>query len=468
MQRKSVPLGGRIGLGIIVFGILTAVILTRSPKWLSDFDQSFYLTIAYDLSHHGVFSNGIFDDVNSTTAIPPPGMFLGPLYPWLILGAAKLDPRFAKAVDCSVEANHKVRDGDECEVYATPMHLLHAVLLSLGVLAIAIAGEIIFGSARVFWLSGILATLALIPDADLFSFIMTESLTFCLYSLMMLALVMGWNSANRWYFLLAGIALGLLCLARPSFQVLALALPILIAVGAHFVRQSDRSSAWPSVLAFTLAFLIVVGPWIARNYLVVGKLALSEEYGTATLVERFAFNRMTVREFLLAFPYCIPQIGPSLIRHVAGPEAMARFRWDESGSFFAAGRQRREALLAEHARLDPIAGELVRDELRENWWSYLLVSVPLAWCGLWVGGPLSLVLVPLFVWGCIEAIRRGRPLLLLYATPAFLMLALHAAVANHYTRYNLILIGPFAAASTWLIARVASRKQWTRDASACG
>jgi hypothetical protein len=32
------------------------------------------------------------------------------------------------------------------------------------------------------------------------------------------------------------------------------------------------------------------------------------------------------------------------------------------------------------------------------------------------------------------------------------MLGLHAAVANHYTRYNLILIGPFAVGAAWIMA----------------
>jgi len=30
---------------------------------------------------------------------------------------------------------------------------------------------------------------------------------------------------------------------------------------------------------------------------------------------------------------------------------------------------------------------------------------------------------------------------------------LHAAVANQYTRYNLILIGPFSVGAAWLIGR---------------
>ena len=51
--------------------------------------------------------------------------------------------------------------------------------------------------------------------------------------------------------------------------------------------------------------------------------------------------------------------------------------------------------------------------------------------------------------------RWAKPLgyvLLLYAAPAIMMLGLHAAVANHYTRYNLILIGPTAIGAAWMIS----------------
>jgi len=42
--------------------------------------------------------------------------------------------------------------------------------------------------------------------------------------------------------------------------------------------------------------------------------------------------------------------------------------------------------------------------------------------------------------------------------PAVAMLGLHAMVANHYTRYNLILIGPFSAAAAWFISERARRR----------
>jgi hypothetical protein len=88
--------------GCFAFAVLSFSILHR-PAWtLNDFDQGFYLTIAYDLDKHGVFSNGPFAGVDSTVARPPPGMFFGPVYPALVLAAMKLDGRFAASVRCSV------------------------------------------------------------------------------------------------------------------------------------------------------------------------------------------------------------------------------------------------------------------------------------------------------------------------------------------------------------------------------
>jgi hypothetical protein len=450
--------GIRIVFGLIVFAVLATAILLQLPKWLADFDQSFYLTIAYDLNHHGTFSNGVFDEVNSAVAAPPPGKFFAPVYPWLIVAATKLDDRFASAADCVVEANEKVRDGTECEVYAVPMHMMHAALLTLGVLAIALAAEIIFASGTTFWLAGILATLALLPDADLFSFVMTESVTFSIYSIAALALVRALQVPRVGRILLAGSLFGLLTLTRPSFVVLAPVAVALIAVKDVWLADAGWRPFCKHAFAFAVAWLVIVSPWLVRNAVSTGDGRLTEEYGSAALIERFAYDDISTQEFLLAFPYCLPAIGPPAVDWAFGPEAMARFVYYSPKSFFHVGRLHRDKLVEAHHRLDPLIADVIRDEMHERWWRYLLVSLPLAWCGLWVGGILGLALVPLFVWGCVTAVRRSQPLFLLYAAPALVMLGLHAAVANHTTRYNLILIGPFSAAAAWFISERARRR----------
>ena len=151
---------------LAAFVLLAVAITAQTSKRLRDFDQSFYTTIAYDIERHGVFSSGIFDGTDSTRDVPAPGMFFVPGYPLLILAAMKVDPRFGEAVRCSVEGNHGLRDETTCEDYALPIHLAHAFLLAIAVLAFAMAAELIFGSARVFWLAGALATASFAADGQ--------------------------------------------------------------------------------------------------------------------------------------------------------------------------------------------------------------------------------------------------------------------------------------------------------------
>jgi 4-amino-4-deoxy-L-arabinose transferase-like glycosyltransferase len=442
----------RIVLALVAMVVLASAILSQPARRLSDFDQLFYVTLAYDLDRYGVFSNSIFDDTDSTQQAPPAGMFFGPVYPTLVLAAMKIDRRFAAAVRCSVEAINEHRDEATCEPYATPVRLIHALLLALGVLAIAVAGELMFGSRAIFWLTGTLATVSLAAEADIFSFIMTEAVTFAIYSLCLLGVVLAWTTGRRRQFILAGGLLGLLCLTRPSFLVL---MPVVAGLSLlHGYRLCDppRPLIARRVLALVLAFMAVLGVWGARNAISVGKLGLTEEYGSAVLIERFAYNDMTAHEFILAFPYCVPGLGDLAFDKIYGTDSMHRFVFHTRDSFFHVGRDRRDALVAEHGRLDPLIGGIVREEMRASWWRHLLVAVPLAWCGMWAGGIVSLFLLPLFGWACWRAWRQSQPLLLLYVAPAIAMLGLHAAVANHYTRYNLILIGPFALATAWLIS----------------
>jgi hypothetical protein len=214
-----------------------------------------------------------------------------------------------------------------------------------------------------------------------------------------------------------------------------------------------------SAIGFLLAFLAVLAPWAVRNAVSVGKMGMTEEYGSVTLIERFAYDRMTLREFLLAFPYCLPKIGPGIVEHGFGADAMRRFEYERPHSFYAAGVAHRDALTARFTRLDPVIVDVIGTEMRDNWWRYLLVSIPLAWCGMWVGGWLGLAFIPLFAAACVVACRRSKPLLLVYAAPAVVLLALHAMLASFYTRYNLVLIGPFSVAAAWLFVSVLARGQ---------
>jgi 4-amino-4-deoxy-L-arabinose transferase-like glycosyltransferase len=452
------PLKARICLCIVAFGVLSALILNR-PAWtLQDFDQPFYITIAYDLDKWGVFSNGALGDTDSTYARPQSGMFFGPVYPLLILGAMKVDARFAQAVRCSVEANRGHRDEATCEPYEIPMRLLNAFLLALGIVAVASTAQLIFPKRAMFLPAGALALTAAAFECGMFSYLMTESTIFSLYAVFAWATVLAWRTGRARHFALSGGVLGLLCLTKPSYLVV---FPCVVVLSLFYAyRLADRREPQAArLLAFTLVFGCVVGAWVARNAVSVGKFGFTEEYGSAALIERFAYNDMTAREFFQAFAYCTPGIGEAVFDTVEGTDSMHRFVYHTKDSFFHVGRDRRDALIARYVRLDPLISGIVGEEMRASWWRHLLVSIPLAWCGMWAGWLASLLLIPLFAWACVRSVRERQPLLMLYAAPAVIMLGLDALIGNHYTRYNLILIGPYAVGAAFIVSSWLSHRR---------
>jgi hypothetical protein len=449
-------------LAVATFAVLMAAIGRQPVHTMGDFDQPFYITIAYDLDRHGVFSNGIFDKTDSTQEAPPPGMFFGPVYPLLVLAGMKIDPAFDAAVACSVASRLGHRDEATCAETPGPMRIFHALLLTLATVAIALAGRVITGRRSVFWLAGTLAAASFAAEAEIFAYIMTEAVTVALYSLFALCTALAWKTSHIRYLAFAGLTLGALCLTRPSYIVLLPVVAILIVIAGRWLkvaspgRRPDAPSPWRGMAAFLLAAGVVIGPWMLRNQVMVGKFGLTQEYGAAALIERFAYNSMTVREFFQAFPYCTPGLGDLAFDLIYGTDSMHRFVYHTTDSFFHVGRGRRDTLVREHGSLDPLISGIVQEEMRNNWWRHLLVSIPLAWCGMWAGWMWGFLTIPLFGWACVRAIRRSRPLLVLYAAPAVVMLGLHAAVANESTRYNLILIGPFAIGAASILSGIIS------------
>jgi hypothetical protein len=457
---------GAVVASLLIIGLS---ILSR-PDWkLRDFDQVFYVTIAYDLDRYGTFSNGIFDPVDSSVQPAQPGMFFGPVFPALVFAVMKLDDRFAEAVRCSVDSNRGHRDESTCEAYEVPIRIVNSVLLTIGAAAIGLAAELIFRrSPWTFLLAVLFTTAALATEADIFSFVMTESVIFAIYSVFAWTFLRALMRPGVMRFAIAGATLGLLSLTKPSFVVLLPASVAIIVAFGYWITKASRNLIGAQALMLALAFMCIVGPWMARNYVSLGKFELTKEYGSAVLVERFAYDDMTAQEFFLAFPYCTPGIGDLLFDKVYGADSMHRFVYHTPGSFFHTGRERRDSLIEQNGQIDPLIGQLVREELTSNWWRYLAVTIPLAWCGMWPGGIVTLFLLPLFIASVLRAVRAREPSLIFYAAPALLMLGLHAVVANHYTRYNLILIGPYSVGAAWIICSALLYARWRAQSLASG
>jgi hypothetical protein len=88
---------------------------------------------------------------------------------------------------------------------------------------------------------------------------------------------------------------------------------------------------------------------------------------------------------------------------------------------------------------------------------HLAVTVPLALRGAYVDHWWGFVLLFAALWCTARAARRYDWRYLLVALPAWFMLGLNAAVAVNQTRYNLMLILPFAMAGALALEGVRKR-----------
>jgi hypothetical protein len=334
--------------------------------------------------------------------------------------------------------------------------VIHALLLSMGVVAVALAGQIIVPGRWAFPLTAVITTAGVFSHATLFSYMMTEALTFCLYSLTTLAFIAAVKTPRPLFFALGGAALALLVLDRPSFLALALLLPTILL----FRHRSRRTlgSLLANTLVFLLCFETMLLPWQARNYRSVGKFGLSEEYGAFNIIVRFGYNRMTLAGGLIGFPAALPQVGLPLTRALFGADTPRRLGWGwNDDSLYGAGGRKAFELRGTYGRLDPIISRLIVDELRENWWKHLLTTIPIAWTGLWVGQTWGLILIPIFAVVLICQTRRRDYLLLYYSAPALAMILAHAAFANHAVRFNIGFIGPVSVGGTCFLVHLVMR-----------
>ena len=257
--------------------------------------------------------------------------------------------------------------------------------------------------------------------------------------------------------LACGLLLGLLVLSRPPYEILLAVLPAAAAVLA--LRDPARRRAIAAAAAgVLLGAALVATPWAVRG------AADSTTYASATLVFRLAYNDMTWRQWLAAFPFWTSmqeweaEPGDAATRwfgrHATSPLDKRRpdyfgHRWDETARTWKAHRERGPLFLSGR-----ILAELPK---------HLAVSAPLAWRGMseFRSGPCGIGPYAAAVWLLLLfAFARGAPrnrrvLAALTFCPA-VVLAVNALVSSSISRYNFGLLLPLSVASALCCA-------WTID-----
>lgn len=449
----------RIPEALLALALIFAVTLACWPRAkvqpFNAFDQGFYLGIAYDLVHHGRFTNGYFFAPEPPGTRRPPGMRFTPLYPALLAGLAAIDPPFSRSMDCLVRSRGK---DPACPRAAPLPRLVQFLMLAGFYLLIWWIARIVTASRRASWIA---LGLALLIAPDLLGYVnymMTEITSLTLGTAATAAAVRGLAKPGsaRWL-ALAGALAGLAALTRPAFFYLFL-LSALAGIVVAALRR-PRVALLRRAAAFALAGSLVLAPWIVRNAIVLHDPHLTAGYGPQVLVQRIAFDEMSWSEYRLSFLCWLPD-GNGMGNLLFHQGACHRFQWaDQPDNFYAIGNGPLMAeSLARAGGWPHMLPYLLHTYILPHLLKFVMVTISLALRGAWVSRYWGLILMPICLYFTWLALRRFDALFLAASLPAWFMLLFYAALSVNQPRYNLMLIPPFALSGAMAIEALLRRR----------
>ena len=418
---------------------------------LTEYDQPFYIGIAYDLRSTGRFTDGFLFAPADAGQMRPSGMRFSPLYPTLVAVAMAVDSSFAHAVECVVKSNAK---SAACPTTARSVRVLQFLMLAMFLVIVWWVAREVLGSARAGLIAVVIAAMTAPVLLRFVNYVMTEMLALLLLALAIAAAVAAQRKRSVGWLFVAGLCLGLTALTRPAYLYLGYACAV---VGLGLVLWGQpRMRKLPVLLAFVGGLATAVLPWMARNEAVLGRLALTYGYDSHTLVQRIAYNQMTWKEYGLFYTCGLPD-GIGFSQAVFGSGACERFRRDPAAAnaFYNIGNGRlMEETVAAAGGWHQHLSYLIRNYILASPLTHLLVTIPFALAGAWVHHYWGLLLGIVCVVLTWRALRDGDKGILVVTLPCWFMLLFHASVAINQYRYNLILILPYSIAGAWLVERL--------------
>jgi 4-amino-4-deoxy-L-arabinose transferase-like glycosyltransferase len=430
---------------------------------LTVFDQLFYIGIAEDLLADGTFTDGFTYEPDVTDRPGTPGMRFTPLYPTLVAAAGAAEPGFHRAMVCLVQGRGQ---NPACTREATVVRTAQFLMVVAVYLMLWWMARLMLASERAGWIS-LLIALPTAPDLlNYANYVMTEVTALTLGTAAIAAAIQGITRPPRrlrWC-ILAGVLAGLAALSRPAFFYL-FAVSGAVALVAAMMSRDRRRTALPA-LGFLLAGALVIAPWVLRNAIVMGDAALTAGYGPHVLNERIAYDMMTWRQYRLSFLCWLPD-GNGMGSLIFGPAACRPFQLSLSPDTFYGlgnGALMRQSLAASGG-WPHMTHYLIQTYILPHPLRHALVTLSMALHGLWLSRYWGVVLAPICLVMTVKAWRRRDLPFLAVSLPAWFMLLFAAALSVNQTRYNLMLILPFALSGT-MLAEALIRRRHARGAGA--
>lgn len=439
---------------ILVAALVTLAQVARLEPAVPLADAHGYASIAFDIHHHGTFTDGA--ELNPwPRADPPPGMFVAPLYPAFVAAVMAFDPGLNDTLTCTLKHRKRWREAG-CNNDFGLLIPVQGAVAAIAAFLVFVAGRVVCGSYVCAWLAMLLA-LTTGKYAQYAVQFLTEILTFPLFTAFSIVMVLAWKRQSPWLWLAGGVLVGLCTLVRPSFAYLFYAGVVFAPVGllvAHRGRLG-RPALLTSMLV--LGYGAVIAPWVIRNATLLGVVGITSGYASHELAYRLSYNAMSWTEWLVSFVYWLPDFGDSLAAALFDPSLYERLSFDHPDSYYrAAGRYFYPQTLAAAGGQSEHLAYLIREHMLAEPFKHIMVTFAILWRGLWVAKYWGLIAIICFVPAAVMAIRRRWSEAIVFALPPWYMAGFNAFVSVNVARYNLILIPCLAIAMAWIITRVAA------------
>jgi hypothetical protein len=428
-----------------VFAMALAIItaqLAPKPDRPIYADELQYLAVSMNVAEHGVFSDKPF----AITETPAPTAFFAPVAPALYALLLDADADLKASISCQL--THPEEAVQKCRIaYGSLMRLVMGGLAALG-----LWGSWILARSLGFSAAGAWVTLVIVATSGSHAYFarhfLTEAPLLAVFPFF-LALLARATAADgrRMEWIALGLAMGLLALIRPSYVYQAYAVIAALPLLRQFRGAGGNGPAAAGWTALGYAFTVL--PWMLRNHMAVGQFALTAGYDHYILIQRMIYNQMSWAEWGMAWIYWLPDFGDSLAARLFGIDAVRKLSLVEPSGYHGAGQPPVPNHLATQPDGSPVTLGYLLQVLAGEPLKHMLVSLVMAWQGLWAGKYITFAAVLLAPLALPMMARTGRLRgFLVIASPVLFMVGFNAFVSVSIPRYNLPML--------WISALVAA------------
>jgi len=427
----------------VIFAIVSVIVVITTQKIFYQPDISrpqsdafWYIDYSLGLKDNNTFGY-------SRTGYNPSNV-IAPLYPAYLYLLLQLDENLATDFRCLL----KNKSNTNCSINLSNLAWAQCILAIVALWCIWLIAFNLFNSISIAWLSSIISLLMgeILHYSNL---VLTEIMTITLFSIFCLLMIKAINTKKLVWIGLASVNIGLLTLTRPEFHYLFL----IYSLGLFLLFLIQRNKHILSALLVTvLAYFIIIGPWIGRNYYHFNDTALTSGYGDRVLATRISYNKMSWKEWGVAFIYWFPDTGDSVARRLFPAELYNKLTF-EPGSYYT---EYRRVLTKEQWEMptSEIISYLVKTEIFGNIIKHTAVTILLSWRGLFIAKYWGVLGFLSFAILILKKESTDRNKLFLLSLPAFFIVFFHAFISLNIPRYNLILIPLYSISIAMIISRI--------------